>query len=115
MGAFHHYGNELTYLAEYYQKYDELMMFWHDRIDEQTLMTIEYESLVTEAENQIRQLLNFIGLSYESQCLEFHTQQRAVKTLSKDQVRNPIYTSSLEPWKGIESYIKPLMDAFGDS
>ncbi|HEY1089765.1 MAG TPA: sulfotransferase [Burkholderiaceae bacterium] len=53
-----------------------------------------YEALVAEPEAQIRALLEFCGLPFEPQCLSFQTAQRAIRTPSALQVRQPMRATS---------------------
>jgi tetratricopeptide (TPR) repeat protein len=53
-----------------------------------------YEALVAQPEAQIRELLAFCGLPFEAGCLSFHTAQRAIRTPSALQVRQPMVKTS---------------------
>jgi tetratricopeptide (TPR) repeat protein len=53
-----------------------------------------YEALVAQPEAQIRELLGFCGLPFEEGCLSFHTAQRAIRTPSALQVRQPMVKTS---------------------
>ena len=112
LGEFHSYGYDLNYLVEYYKYYRAHMNRWQSANIADNLYTIDYEQLVDNPEETLRKVFNFIELPFESSCLDFHKEGRAVKTLSKDQVRKPIYRSSLRPWVGIEDQIRPLIEAF---
>jgi hypothetical protein len=63
---------------------------------------------------QIKALLSHCGLSYEAVCLQFHQNQRPVKTASADQVRQPLNTKGLELFRHYESHLQPLKDALGE-
>ena len=60
-----------------------------------------------------RRLLDYIKLEFESSCLEFYKNKRPVRTASSEQVRQPIYTQSIEAWKQYESKLEPLKKALG--
>ena len=72
-----------------------------------------HEQLVTDPETQIRALLDYCRLPFEEQCLRPHENERAVKTASSEQVRQPISARGLESWKPYEPYLGPLKDALG--
>ena len=74
---------------------------------------MQYEELVGDHENQVRRLIDFCGLEFEQDCLDFHTLKRAVPTASFAQVRKPIYTSSLDYWRNYEPYLGPLLETLG--
>ena len=69
--------------------------------------------MVDETEPEIRALLNYCGLEFEPQVLEFYKTDRAVRTASSEQVRQPIYREATEEWRVYESYLDPLKDALG--
>ena len=80
-------------LAAYWQAYDGLCRFWA-RQQPQRFRSQSYEALVAEPEAQIRALLDFCGLPFEAACLHFHTAQRAIRTPSALQVRQPMKSTS---------------------
>jgi hypothetical protein len=52
-------------------------------------------------------------LPFETACLEFHANTRAVRTASSEQVRQPIYSSAVEHWRNYEHWLQPLKTALG--
>ena len=46
--------------------------------------------------------------------LEFHRNDRPVKTASSSQVRQPIYGSSVARWRNYEKFLGPLIQELGD-
>ena len=105
-------GNGYTYnlqdLVSYYCLYDELMKFWHKLYPNQ-IYDISYEDLTTNQENETRNLLEYCGLDWDDNCINFHTNKRAVKTTSALQVKEKMYQGSSEVWKKYESHIQPLI------
>jgi tetratricopeptide (TPR) repeat protein len=105
-------GQAFTYdqkdIGRYYIDYKRLMDHWHTVLPEQVL-TIHYEDVVNDFEPQVRRILDFCGLPFETQCLEFYKNDRAVKTASSEQVRQPIYKSGLQAWSPYQSFLSPLM------
>ena len=69
---------------------------------------------MADPERSIRALLEFCGLPFEESCLNFHETERAVRTPSSEQVRQPIFTSSLDQWSHFEPYLGTLKAALGD-
>ena len=72
---------------------------------------VDYDELVREPRPVIERLLGFCGLDWEDSCLAFHTTERAVKTASVWQVREPLYRRSSGRWKNYERHLRPLIDA----
>lgn len=99
-------------LVVYYQGYEKLMQHW-----EQTLtipiMNVSYEALVAGQESVSRNLIEFCGLEWNDDCLQFHKNRRFVPTASYDQIRQPIYTKSVDRWKNYASHIEPLRKILG--
>jgi tetratricopeptide (TPR) repeat protein len=93
-------------LAAYWHSYDTLCRLWAQQ-QPQRFRAQSYEALVAEPEAQIRALLDFCGLPFEPACLHFHTAQRAIRTPSALQVRQPLKTAST-PAAGYGALLDPL-------
>lgn len=103
----HGYTCNLETLGGYYLQYRRLMAHWH-RIFPERILTVSYNQLILEQEKTTRQLIDFCGLDWDDRCLEFHNTERFVFTLSYDQVRQPLYTHSLDRWKHYQKNLQPL-------
>lgn len=106
----HEYKWDLQSLAAWYEQYQRLMAHWRAVLPPGVLYEIQYEDLVEDQEGQSRKLLEFLGLDWEDSVLEFHTQERAVYTASKWQVRQPVYKTSKARWRRYEKHLGPLLD-----
>jgi len=100
---------DLTELGEYYLQYRRLMEHWRETIPG-FVLDVQYEAVVADLETQVRRILDFCGLPFEEGCLRFHKTERAVKTASSEQVRQPIYSSSVNLWRHYESHIDELVE-----
>ncbi|MFK5947576.1 MAG: sulfotransferase [Methylococcales bacterium] len=107
-GGYHPYAYNLSSLTEYYQQYSRLMKHWQDELNIPVL-NVKYENLVQNTEEEVRALINYIDLDWEDSCLEFYKQKRAINTASYVQVKEKIYTKSINRWKNYESDIGELM------
>jgi len=96
-------------LADYYNSYNELMSFWHQEFPNK-IYDICYEDLTTNQEEETKKLLKYCELEWDDNCLNFHTNKRAVRTTSSLQVRKKMYQGSSEAWKKYEMHIKPLIN-----
>lgn len=96
-------------LAIYYQQYRRLMQHWKSTLTI-PIMDVSYEALVNDTEGQTRQILEFIGMDWHPACANFHNSSRKVITASYDQVRKPIYKSSVSRWKNYEKHIAVLSE-----
>jgi tetratricopeptide (TPR) repeat protein len=104
------YAYDLEHIGLYYRDYLRLMNHWHDVLPGR-ILTVQYEDVVADMQREVRRMLDFCGLEFEPGCLEFYKSRRAVATVSSEQVRQPIYDSSLELWKNYEPYLAPLKKA----
>ncbi len=107
------FSYDLTDLGRYYGDYMRLLDHWHQLFPGQ-ILTVHYEQVVLDFEAQVRQLLDYCQLPFEAQCLSFFQNQRAVRTASSEQVRQPIYQSGLSAWQGFAEPLAPLRAALGD-
>ena len=111
-------GQEFTYgldeIGRYYRGYVDLMRHW-DEVLPGEILRVQYEDVVADLEHQVRRILDFCGLPFEDSCVEFHKTDRAVRTASSEQVRQPINTAGLEQWRHFESNLDPLKTALGDA
>ena len=101
-------GQNFTYdmveLGMYYQEYDAVIKHWHEVMPGRVL-DVHYEETVTDLESQVRRILDHCGLPFEEQCLRFYESDRAVKTASSEQVRQPIYKGALGKWRKYEAHL----------
>ena len=100
----------LTEIGRYYSEYRDLMQHWDDVLPGKVLR-VQYEDVVADLETQVRRLLDFCGLPFEAACVNFHANERAVRTASSEQVRQPIFRSGLDQWVQFEPYLAPLRAA----
>lgn len=111
-------GQEFTYgldeIGRYYRGYVDLMRHWDDVLPGE-ILRVEYEDVVADLESQVRRILDFCGLSFEAGCVDFHQTDRAVRTASSEQVRQPINSAGLEQWRHFEAHLDPLKAALGDT
>ncbi len=102
---------DLTEMGRYYRDYARLMEHWRKVLPQDAFYEVQYEALVTNKEEETRKLIAYCGLAWDDACLHSHKTERIVRTASISQVRQPIYTSSVERWRKYEQYLTPLIDA----
>lgn len=101
------YSYNLDTLAEYYLQYHELMKFWNDAFGS-NIINIKYEDLVQDPNKEFSSIFKHCDLQWHSERLDYHDKNTAVGTASAAQVRQPIYTSSIQKWRKFEPHIEPL-------
>lgn len=100
---------DLADIGEYFLEYQRMMDHWHEALPGRVL-TVQYEELVTDFDRQVRRLLDYCGLPWEDACANFHETERPIRTASSEQVRQPIYTSSINFWRNYEAHLGELIE-----
>ena len=103
------FSYDLVELGEYYLEYRRLMDHWHAVLPGKVL-EVQYERVVADLEAQVRRILEYCELPWEEECLRFHETERAVKSASSEQVRQPIYSTSVNTWRNYEHHLGPLIE-----
>jgi len=104
------FTRNLAHIGVQQQACWRLMDHWRDSVS-LPIMTVDYEQLVTEPESGTRALVEFLDLAWDPNCLDFHASERIVRTASYEQVRKPVYTSSVGRWRPYELWLEPLSAA----
>jgi tetratricopeptide (TPR) repeat protein len=109
-------GQSFTYgledLGWYYRDYVKLMAHF-DVVLTGRVHRMIYERMIADTEAETRRLLASCGLEFEEACLRFYENERAVRTASSEQVRQPIFREALDHWRHYESWLGPLKEALG--
>ncbi len=106
------YTYDLIELGRYYRDYVELMAHF-DAVLPGRVHRVHYEAIVEDTEAVVRRLLEYCGLPFEQGCLRYYDNERAVRTASSEQVRQPIYREAVDHWRHFEPWLGPLKDALG--
>ncbi|MEM9373180.1 MAG: sulfotransferase [Planctomycetota bacterium] len=116
--AAHSYAFDLKTTGQYYRHYDRVMKHYRalaaDPRAGLAMLEIEYEDTVADQEAQTRRMLDFIGVEFDEACLRFNESGRVARTLSNDQVRQPIYKTSTTRYERYADHIGPLLEGLGD-
>ena len=94
-------------LANYYGIYEDIMKFWNKKYDKE-IYNIRYENLIKDSNVEIKKIINFCGLKWESECLNFYKKKTFIKTLSFNQANKPIYNSSINSANNYKNKLKTL-------
>jgi hypothetical protein len=106
------FSYSLEDIGRYYRDYIDLMSHYDDVLPGK-IHRVTYEQLVENPEREVRALLNYVGVSFESACLKFYENTRAVRTASSEQVRMPLFTEGIGSWQKYERHLGPLKEALG--
>ena len=104
------FANDLGHLGLFYRSYQRFMHHWNATLNF-PMLTVRYEDVVSDLEGETRRVLEFLDLPWDDVCLRFHQTPRLVATASRDQVRRPLYASSVGRWRHYEKHLAPLKAA----
>ena len=105
----HIYAYDLENIANFYNLHSQMMSNWKELFPEK-IYELQYENLVQDNENEVKKLLKFCNLPFDKRCLEFYKNDRPLRTESAAQVRQKIYTSSLNRSNNFKNHLKLLYD-----
>jgi tetratricopeptide (TPR) repeat protein len=97
-------------LGAYYAGYRKLMDHWHAVLPKGRILKVRYEDLVANQEKETRRIFDYCGLKWEDQARDFHKNQQSTTTASASQVRQPIYSSSIDKWRKYERHLAPFKE-----
>jgi hypothetical protein len=97
-------------LGRYYRRYQRLMAYWH-KVLPGAIHDVRYEELVEDPEKTMRAMLEYCRLPWDDRCLGFYRTRRVVNTASVQQVRRPIYKTSIQSWLPVTEELAPLRAA----
>jgi tetratricopeptide (TPR) repeat protein len=107
-------GQEFTYgldeIGRYYRDYVQLMEHW-DTVLPGAVLRVQHEDVLDDLEGQVHRMLAYLDLPFEQGCIDFYQTERAVRTASSEQVRQPITKASVDLWRHYQSHLQPLKDA----
>ena len=105
------YSYDLKDTVNYFKLYQDLMDFWDQQYGDQ-IYHLDYDKITVEQEPETRKLVEYLKLGWEDDCLSPHKNKRSVRTASKQQVREKVYTGSSQAWRKFEPYLNGVFDEF---
>lgn len=106
------FSYDLAEMGGYYRGYTETMAHF-DKVQPGAVHRVFYEAVVADLEAEVRRLLDYLDLPFEDGCLSFYESERAVRTASSEQVREPIFRQGLDQWRHFDPWLDPLKQALG--
>jgi hypothetical protein len=107
------YSYDLKRIASHLKAHREIMDHWNRTLPGR-ILTVRYEDMVDDPEGQARRLVAHIGLEWDPAVLAFHESRRVVRTASLEQVRQPIYKSSVGKWRRFQPQLETLSKDLAD-
>jgi len=108
----HEFTADFQSFGHFYKQYERLMSHWKTVLN-LPILEVRYEELVKDLEGQSRRMIQFLGMPWDDRCLKFHENERLVATASMEQVRQPLYSTSVGRWRHYEKHLAPLAAALG--
>ena len=106
----HEFTSDLADLGSFYRHYSQLMTHWVEALP-LPVHEVSYEALVRNPKREVASILRFLDLPWDRNCLRFHEKQRFVTTASVEQVRRPLYRTSVARWTNYSQWLGPLQGA----
>lgn len=103
LGASMPYSTKIENILHFYRQQERLMNHWITLFGDD-IFIFDYDELINDPETNISQLLSFVDLPWQDNCLHFHQVKNQVKTASVWQVRQPLYKASSGRWKNYQQY-----------
>jgi hypothetical protein len=104
------WAHDLEHIARRFRQYRRLMEHWHAVLPV-VIHEVSYEEVVTDLESEARRLAAVCGMDWDPRCLDYYRTERPVGTASAAQVRQPIYTRSVERWRNYQIELASLFAA----
>ena len=110
--GWHPYIYDLATLGQYYRLYERMVAHWRSVLD-LDILEVKYEDLVADQEAVSRRIIEFAGVEWDDACLRFFENPRRVHSASAQQVREPIYTTSVARYRPYLAHLTPLVESLG--
>jgi tetratricopeptide (TPR) repeat protein len=108
--TYYAYAYDLAWTADYYARFDRFVAACRESLPPDRFTEVAYEDIVSDIEEESRRLVSFCGLDWQDQCLAFHENAAPVATASSSQVRQPLYSTSLNRWRRYRDRLQPALD-----
>jgi len=97
-------------LVFFYRQYERLMEHWRNVLPPEVYCETVYEDLIADRETRSRELIAFSGLEWNEACLVPEQNERAVRTASVWQARQPVYKTPVARWRRYEPWLGELRE-----
>ena len=83
------------------------MVFWKNKLGK-SIYELNYESLIKNKSQEIKDLINYCGEEMDEKCLNHKNNKSPIKTLSLSQVRRDVYDSSINKSSNYKNSLRKL-------
>ncbi len=107
------FSYRLDEIGRFAQDASRLLTHWQALLPPDRFLIVDYEALVADFEPQVRRLLTFLGLDWETAINDFHRRPGRVRTASVNQVREPLHGRAVGRWRPYAAHLQPLLTTLG--
>ena len=105
------YASSLIDCAEVYLNQEKVMKQYKKRYRSK-IYDLNYDLLVTNKNQEIKSLINWLGWEWDDTYLSPHLNPRSISTASSVQVRSPISSKSVGGWTNYRKMLEPAIEIF---
>jgi Flp pilus assembly protein TadD len=109
----HPYAHDLADLGWYIAQHQRLTAHWRAVLPN-PILTLALKDWVDDFDGTLRRVLHFLDLPYDSACERFYERESRVRTVSRNQVRQPVNARGLGRWRTYEHHLQPLFTALAE-
>lgn len=107
------FAYDLSDLKSYYDLYESMMDYWEEVFPGKVLR-VQYERLVSDPEQSLRNVLSYCGLEWDENCLNYTENPNVVSSASVLQVRQSLNTNQNKAWTYYRKHLDHLIDHFDE-
>lgn len=104
------FAHDRANIVSYYRQYERLMDHWRRVLRPDRFLEVDYERLVSDSETVTREMVAFCGVDWDDRCLRHERNPRLIRTPSKWQARQPVYTASVARWRRYEPWLREFRE-----
>jgi tetratricopeptide (TPR) repeat protein len=105
---YYNYSFDLADTGNYFVLFDGLMAYWRRHLPGR-ILEVDYEDLVHAQRATTRTIIDFCGLPWHEDCLDFQANASPVATASSVEVRTAMYTSAVRRWHKYKPQLTELL------
>jgi hypothetical protein len=97
-------------LAAFIRVYEDVLAYWKQVLPDR-ILTVEFESLVSEPDATTARLFDFVGIERPADWRTFNERTGVVLTSSQLQVRKPLNAEGVGAWRRYETHLQPMLQS----
>ena len=94
-------------IFKFVMNYRDMMSYWKDKYQNE-IYEIKYEDLVLNKEEETKKLFHFCDMDWNEKIFDFYKNVKTIRTVSVNQVKKPIYTSSIDSSSNYTKFFQHL-------